>query len=207
LVFIAAGVIFLYSGNVYAKDVSLKKAVIAKSGLNVRKTADASGQKVGLIPYNETVEITETNPAEVSVAGKTGHWVKVNWKNINGWAFDAFLGDSVESPLFKHFVDIDIEVRVKGDYMCTMRKDSGKDKVFGECGNNEVSVEPLDKPAWVSGNSVMFEFHESEFSESESYDESETFTTNYECAIDGNKIMETKAGETLTIEAACKKIK
>jgi len=199
ILFATGSLIMLNTGTLSAKETFQKKTVSTKSGLNVRKTADAAGQKIGLIPFGETVEVTEMNSAEVTVAGKTGHWVKVKWKNLNGWGFDAFLGNTETSPLYEHFKKIALEVRIKCENGCTVRKDAESDTLNGECGNSEITAEPVNKPAWVSGNTVVFEYTETEYSENE-----QSTTRIYECSIDGKKILATKEGETLTIEVICR---
>jgi hypothetical protein len=139
-----------------AGETGQKKTVTAKAGLNVRDRADASGKKTGLVPFGETVEITETSPDEVTVAGKTGRWVKIKWKKLNGWAFDAFLGET-GSPLLDHFEAIAIEVKAP-EIDCHVFKKAGDDKMHGSGGGGGQDDYVTDKPAWISGNSVMFEF-------------------------------------------------
>ncbi len=90
--FINTVIILLISGltlfpaedsNLSARESYQKKIVTTKAGLNLRETADTAGKKKGVIPFGETVEITEINPAEVTIAGKTGRWVKVKWKKMD----------------------------------------------------------------------------------------------------------------------------
>lgn len=190
--------------SLQAKDPLPAKIVTAKAGLNVRETPDASGKKLGLVPFGETVEIYETKGEEVTIAGKSGHWVRIKWKKLNGWAFDAFLGDPGSSSLLEHFKSIAIQIT--GGCDCSFKKDSGDANVYGECGNGEETVEPTTKVAWVKGDSVMFEYTDSVYTEDESGEGSST-VSYYECAIDGKKILATKKGETLETEVKCTLIK
>lgn len=197
----------LSSSTLTAKEAYQKKTVTTKSGLNIRETADASGKKKGVIPFGETVEITETTPADVTIAGKTGRWVKVKWKKMDGWAFDAFLGEPA-SPLLEHFIDIAVTTD-PGCCDCSFKKDAGDEKMYGECGNGQETVTTQDKPAYVRGDSVIFEYYNlyytyNENEEPEGEYNSEHTYTYYECAIDGKKILATKKGETLTTGIQCK---
>jgi hypothetical protein len=188
-----------------AGDSSQKKTVTTKAGLNVRDKADASGKKIGMVPFGETVEITETSPGEVTISGKTGHWVKIKWKKINGWAFDAFLGEG-DSPLLDHFEEIAIEVKAP-EIECDVYKKAGQDKMYGDGGGGGQEDRVTDKPVWVSRNSVMFEYYKSFYNEDAKEDEVKSTNKTYECAIDGKKILSTKEGETLTTDVKCKLVK
>lgn len=195
----------LSSSTLTAKEAYQKKTVTTKSGLNLRETADSAGKKKGVIPFGETVEITETNPAEVTIAGKSGHWVKVKWKKMEGWAFDAFLGEP-SSPLLEHFKAI--AVSIQGGCDCSFTKAAGADKMSGDCGNGEATALPVDRPAFVKENMVIFEYEYWECSnwDDDEYEPSctESQTIYYECAIDGKKILATKKGKTLTTDVVCK---
>ena len=197
----------IHSISLSAKELNAVKTVTAKAGLNVRATPDSGGSKLGLIPFGESVEITETQSGETAIAGKTGHWVKVKWKNINGWAFDAFLGDAASSPLLEHFKAI--EIQIKGGCDCTFGKEAGSDRFCGECGSSAVSTEPINKPAVTRGNFIIFEYRHWECT-NESYEDDiegtcvESETKYYECSIDGKKILAVKKGETLETDVKCK---
>lgn len=193
--------LFILGSNFAAAgDGPQKKTVTTKAGLNVRDKADTSGKKIGMVPFGETVEITETSPDEVTISGKTGHWVKIKWKKTSGWAFDAFLGEA-DSPLLEHFEAIAIEI-TSGDIQCDVSKKAGDDNMHGSGGSEETEVYVTDKPARVSGNSVVFEYCEAVNKEGDG-----RLIKTYECAIDGKKILSTKEGETLTTDVKCKLVK
>lgn len=208
---VSATALFLTGSSILsAKDAYSKKTVTSKAGLNLRETADAAGKKKGVIPSGETVEITEMNPAEVTIAGKSGHWVKVKWKNLDGWAFDAFLGEPA-SPLLEHFISIAVKTN-PGCCDCSFKKDSGDDKMYGECGNGQETVNAEDKPAFVRGNSVIFEYYNLYYTQNENENPGEEYNsehtyTYYECEIDGKKILATGEGETLATDVKCKVVK
>ncbi|NLV66504.1 MAG: SH3 domain-containing protein [Spirochaetes bacterium] len=212
--FINTVIILLISGltlfpaedsNLSARESYQKKIVTTKAGLNLRETADTAGKKKGVIPFGETVEITEINPAEVTIAGKTGRWVKVKWKKMDGWAFDAFLGEP-PSELLEHFRTI--AVNIQGGCDCSFRKAVGQNKMSGDCGNSEATALPVDKPVIVKGNMVTFEY---EYWECAQWDDdeddpscTESQTILYECSIEGAKILDTRRGGTLTTDVKCK---
>lgn len=202
ILFISGCTLFMLSNNSASAGEGIqKKTVTTKAGLNVRDKADTSGKKIGMVPFGETVEITETSPDEVTISGKTGHWVKIKWKKTSGWAFDAFLGEA-DSPLLDHFEEIAIEVKAP-EIECHVFKKAGDDKMKGGGGGGGQEDYVTDKPAWLNGNSVMFEYYKSFYNENTE----KSSSTTYECAIDGSKILSTKEGETLTTDVKCKLVK
>lgn len=159
LILLIAGCFLFILGYtaVSAGEAGQKKTVTAKAGLNVHDKADVSGKKIGMIPFGEKVEITETSPGEVTISGKTGHWVKIKWKKINGWAFDAFLAEA-GSPMLDHFESIAIEVNAP-EIEGHVYKKAGDDKMTGGGAGGGHEEYVTDRPAWVSGDSVMFEYY------------------------------------------------
>lgn len=127
------------------------------------------------MPFGETVEITETSPGEVTISGKTGHWVKIKWKKVSGWAFDAFLAEA-DSPMLDHFEAIAIEVNAP-EIKCDIYKKAGEDKMQGSGGAEEIEVYVTDKQPWISGNSVVFEYWK------KINKEGETLTTEIKCKL------------------------
>lgn len=209
-ILIAVVTIFILTGGTLtAKDRNPVKIVTAKAGLNIRETPDTSGKKTGLIPMGEYVEITKTNPEVVTIAGKSGHWVKVEWESNYGWAFDAFLGDIPSSPLLDHFISIGLETHE--GVPARFYKEPGEIKVYGGAsGNSEGSIEPGDKPARQKGDSIIFEYYSLEYigyDDDSNPEGGHTESTCFECAIDGKKILSTKKGETLTTEVKCREVK
>lgn len=73
--------------------VSIDKVrwVTSKSGLRFRRNPGLSAERLGLIKYNEKVIFIEEEKNEIVVAGKKGKWTKINYNNITGWVFGAFL--------------------------------------------------------------------------------------------------------------------
>lgn len=64
---------------------------IAKPNLVVRDAPDVSGNKLGNVPNGGKVNVIERVGGKESIGGRDGYWVKIQWKNGNGYAFDAFL--------------------------------------------------------------------------------------------------------------------
>ena len=75
------------SGNVFA---DWYKAA-AEPNLVVRDSPDVSGNKLGNVPYGGKVNVIERVGSKESIGGRSGYWVKIQWKKGNGYAFDAFL--------------------------------------------------------------------------------------------------------------------
>jgi len=63
----------------------------AKAGLVMRETPDTAGKKITLIPLDEEVTLLEEKNDTVTIAGKTGKWSKITWKDKTGWVFGGFL--------------------------------------------------------------------------------------------------------------------
>lgn len=93
--------------------------VRAKNGLNVRKTPDLQGEKIGKLPNKTQVKITFNPGIQLTIQddGKTihGQWVKIlahisPSQRINGYVFDGFLSEQKPKEYlevkFKDFVVI-----------------------------------------------------------------------------------------------------
>ena len=65
--------------------------VSGKGGLTVRSTPDASGEKVGAIPFGAEVLLISEEENYVELAGRKGRWSKISWYGPDGWVFGAFL--------------------------------------------------------------------------------------------------------------------
>ncbi len=65
--------------------------VTANDGLRMRKDSSTDSEVITLIPFNQKVEILEESSKQTEINGKTGKWVKVQWKSNIGWVFDAYL--------------------------------------------------------------------------------------------------------------------
>ncbi|MBU0654686.1 MAG: SH3 domain-containing protein [Gammaproteobacteria bacterium] len=64
---------------------------VAEPNLVVRDAPDVSGNKLGNVPYGGKVNLIERVGGKESIGGRTGHWAKIQWKDRNGYVFDAFL--------------------------------------------------------------------------------------------------------------------
>jgi hypothetical protein len=83
----------------------------AKAGLVLRETPDTSGKKIGLIPLDDEVTLLEEKGEPVTIAGKTGKWSKVTWKDKTGWVFGGFLKTDEE---YAQTVQVPIMARIMG---------------------------------------------------------------------------------------------
>lgn len=63
----------------------------AQPSLVVRDTPDVSGNKLGNVPYGGKVNVIGRVGGKESIGGRSGYWVKIQWKSGNGYVFDAFL--------------------------------------------------------------------------------------------------------------------
>ena len=65
--------------------------VSGKGGLTVRSKPDASGEKVGAIPFGAEVLLISEEENYVELAGRKGRWSKISWYGPDGWVFGGFL--------------------------------------------------------------------------------------------------------------------
>jgi hypothetical protein len=73
-----------YNGNTKLK-------VIAKSGLHLREKPDQKSKSILLLPMNSEVELLDNSKQMETIANQTGEWLKVKFKDKEGFAFSAFL--------------------------------------------------------------------------------------------------------------------
>lgn len=187
------------------------KTVLPKAGLNMRAAPDQKSKKVCLIPHGESVEVLETKGAEVTVAGKTGHWVRVKWKRHTGWVFDAFLGTGGGGRLLERFNEIAIRINKNIHIEVYVYKKAGDDRMSGDGGAGGEEQRVTGDPVRVEGNAVVFWFQKivcPDYVETEMGRKSEAEArpctkTFYKCRIDGKKILSAREGKELVADAEC----
>lgn len=85
--------------------------ILAKSGLNVRKEANAKSEKIGFLPFGTVVEAEINYETDIGynnkythfsevIEGKQGFWMKISHGKIKGYIFSGFglIGDWVVNP-------------------------------------------------------------------------------------------------------------
>jgi hypothetical protein len=70
--------------------------VIAEPNLVVRSKPAVTGEKLGNVPHGGKVKVIEKTDKTDSIGGRDGVWVKIEWQDTTGYAFDAFL-ESMDS--------------------------------------------------------------------------------------------------------------
>lgn len=65
--------------------------VIAKSGLNLRKSADPKSEVIGKIPYGGAVEVIDGGKMNMNIEGLEGGMAKVKYGTQVGYAFSGFM--------------------------------------------------------------------------------------------------------------------
>jgi len=90
---------FLYGQDFY---------VLSKNGLNLRKYASDKAEVLNVVPYNTKVRVLEMNASEkIKVNGFTGTYVKIKYKEFEGYIFSGFLSrlEAVkeEESLYEYF--------------------------------------------------------------------------------------------------------
>jgi len=87
LIAIILSLVYSYSTSAYA----VWHQVTAKPLLIVREAPDARSNKIGNARYGSKVNVLEKTNKHGSSRGKPGSWVKIQWKNSYGYAFDVYL--------------------------------------------------------------------------------------------------------------------
>jgi uncharacterized protein YgiM (DUF1202 family) len=67
------------------------RTVISKGGLRLRDTPDQKGEIITVIPEGEKVEMIEVTGEELTIAGTSGKWSRIRWRDKSGWVFGGFL--------------------------------------------------------------------------------------------------------------------
>lgn len=65
--------------------------VTAEPNLVVRSKPSVSGGKLGKVPHGGKIKVLERTEERDSIGGRNGVWVKIEWQDTTGYAFDAFL--------------------------------------------------------------------------------------------------------------------
>lgn len=65
--------------------------VIAEPNLVVRSKPSVGGDKLGKVPQGGKLKVIESTDKNDSIGGRNGVWVKIEWQDTTGYAFDAFL--------------------------------------------------------------------------------------------------------------------
>jgi len=84
---IALQLIFMFA----CKSENTIMYVIARAGLNMRQRKTVHSRIITTIPFNMGVEVLKKGERNVTIGGRTGIWVFVNWNNKKGWVFGSFL--------------------------------------------------------------------------------------------------------------------
>lgn len=71
--------------------------VNAVSGLNLREKPSKDSKSITLIPFQEHVDIMCKNKDFVTIDTITDVWVKIKWKNNEGWVFNGYLAKSEDA--------------------------------------------------------------------------------------------------------------
>lgn len=88
-------ILFLYLlgilTTVFSKSMNEIRYVKPRSGLRLRKKSNTKGKMITLMPYGAKVRILDKSGKIVILQGKRGKWIKVVYKKLIGWTFNAYL--------------------------------------------------------------------------------------------------------------------
>ncbi len=77
--------------------------VTAKSGLKLRNGQNTESEVIGLIPYKSEIKLCYESTKSEVIEGIKGKWVKAFWQDKEGFVFDGFTKEIIESPPFEVF--------------------------------------------------------------------------------------------------------
>jgi hypothetical protein len=80
----------------------------------VRSKPAVTGAKLGNIPHGGKIKVIEKTDKTDSIGGQDGVWVKIEWKDTTGYAFDAFLAPMDGSDLaVKKSTTVTLPIKIK----------------------------------------------------------------------------------------------
>lgn len=97
------------SGKTGGKKTVTFKTVTAKGGLRMRGAPSTKGAITGLLPESTMVKVIKESGADITIAGKTGKWTKVDFNGKKGWVFGGFLKNATD-PGLENVPDSKIDV-------------------------------------------------------------------------------------------------
>lgn len=65
--------------------------ITAESGLRLRVDQSLESKTIGLIPLDEEIKVCRENAKKEIINGLTGEWVKVFWRDREGYVFDRYI--------------------------------------------------------------------------------------------------------------------
>lgn len=114
--------VIIIANSLFSQDINNTLYVNAVKGLNLRMEPKPNGKILAIIPNGEKVLVVEVKNKKVTINNISGSWVKIKWKNLNGWVFNGFLTttENDSSSLIQHIKDVapkmssDVEI-IKAD--------------------------------------------------------------------------------------------
>ena len=84
-----------FSGSLLAHNLPtpVTSHVYAHSGLKLRIEPSTHAEVIKIIPYGDKVTVLETMEEQQRIEWMSGHWVKVNYDNVQGYIFGGFISD------------------------------------------------------------------------------------------------------------------
>lgn len=81
----------MIQGQYFYYEIGDTLTVTAKSGLSLRDSSSVHSTKVGVIPFGQKVIAASTPIGRDVFSHRSGHWIKVNYGNQEGYVFSGFL--------------------------------------------------------------------------------------------------------------------
>ena len=121
--------------------------VLAPSGLNIRNAPSLSGEKVGKALFKDEVEVIGygKSPQAFSYTGIDGHWLKIDYKGLEGYVFDGLVSRFPISGVKK---DIFIPQFIGNNFVALDEPEITKKMVegFGEFSTVKQTYSPVEDP-------------------------------------------------------------
>ena len=91
--FLTLSIVYACNKKNHKKEIKSSEFafISAKAGLNMRQKPKANALKVATVPYRTKVKVMETDKVTVKIGSVSGQWKRINWNNLKGWVFGAYL--------------------------------------------------------------------------------------------------------------------
>ncbi len=94
----------VYQENTNSKKISKKLYSIARN-VNVRSEPGINSQVLFKIPAPEQVSEIERSGKKEYIGSQFGEWIKIKFKDQEGWAFDSFFQEAIPYSEYCHNLD------------------------------------------------------------------------------------------------------
>lgn len=189
--------------------------VAVKDGLNMREEPSPTGKKMLTIPYRQEVQKLEEKPESFTIDKTPGKWTKVSYNGKTGWVFGGFLSSYHSAEESSRNVNVNTKVSVEehfaaiafqytvGDAVAAV-KSIGDKKLNGDGGATCANAYVVKEGQHFTNDGYVFKVFEENCMSGSEKCRTQCDVTKYDCLINGDDILSTPVGQTLT-RAQCRR--